>query len=86
MISNTFYSVEVGGSAASNGYYVDAQIPGAAVAAGATNVALGFYEAGADGAALDLMNGTDMSSAITVFNYYRYWSASNRNKLGIERI
>ena len=59
------YDVDLGGSLAANFYYVEVQKPAAGTALTSTNLALGFSEAGADGAVLDLMNATDMSSAIT---------------------
>jgi hypothetical protein len=59
------HSVQLGGSLAANFYYVEVQKPALATATTSTNLALGFSEAGADGAVLDLMNATDMSAAIT---------------------
>lgn len=59
------YSCEIGGSLAANYYNIEAQVPGPAVALTSTNLAVGFSEAGADGAVLDLMNATDLSAAIT---------------------
>jgi hypothetical protein len=59
------WQINVGKSDAANFYYVEAYCPDATTAITSTNVGLGFSEAGADGAVLDLMNATDMSSAIT---------------------
>jgi len=56
-------NVEICGSLASTGYVVNIQKP--AVTLSATNVVLGFYEAGADGAELDLVAATDFSAVIT---------------------
>lgn len=57
--------ITIGGSLAGNFYHVEVQKPAFDTAIDATNVALAFSEAGADGAVLDLMNATDLSTAIT---------------------
>lgn len=55
----------LGGSDAANFYYVEIQQPPYTTALSATNLALGFSEAGVDGDVLDAMANTDMSAAIT---------------------
>ena len=59
------WSVNVGHSDAAAFYNVESYGPDADTAVTSTNIGLGFSEAGADGAVLDLMNATDMSTAIT---------------------
>ena len=59
------WSVSVGHSDAANFYYVEAYGPDSTTAVTATNIGIGISEAGADGAVLDLVASTDMSSAIT---------------------
>lgn len=58
-------TAHLGGSDAANFYYVEIQQPPYTTALSSTNLALGFSEAGADADVLDLMNATDMSTAIT---------------------
>ncbi len=59
------HSVDIVGSLAATGYYVEVQKPALATALSSTNLVLGFYEAGADGAALDPIISTDISAVIT---------------------
>lgn len=59
------YTAHLGGSDAANFYHVEIQQPSYDAATTSSNFALGFSEAGADGAVLDLMNATDLSTAIT---------------------
>ena len=58
-------SVQISGSLAATGYVVEVQKPAVTTALSATNLKLGFYEAGADGAALDPVASTDLSAVIT---------------------
>lgn len=58
-------TAHIGGSDAANFYFVEIQQPPYDTALTSTNLALGFSEAGADGAVLDLMSATSMASAIT---------------------
>lgn len=58
-------SAHLGGSDAAAFYNVEIQQPPHDTALTSTNLALGFSEAGADAAVLDLMNATDLSAAIT---------------------
>lgn len=55
----------VGGSLAATGYVTEVQKPAKATALTATNLVIGFYEAGADAAPLDPVASTDLSSTIT---------------------
>jgi len=61
------HSVTIGGelAATANGYIVKPNKPALATALTSTNLTLGFYEAGADGADLDLVASTDFSAVIT---------------------
>ena len=56
------YSVSLGGQDASLGYFIDVQKPAYDTAIDATNIVLGFYEAGADAAVLDLVATTDFGT------------------------
>jgi len=56
------YSIIVCGSDAAHFYHIESYHPAYNTAIAATTCGLGFSEAGADGAVLDLMNATDMSS------------------------
>lgn len=58
-------SAKVSGSLAATGYVVEVQKPAKATALTATNLALGFYEAAADGNPLDAVASTDLSAVIT---------------------
>jgi len=58
-------TAHLGGSDAANFYYVEIQQPPYSTATTSTNLALGFSEAGADSAVLDLMASTSMATAIT---------------------
>lgn len=58
-------TAHLGGSDAANFYHVEIQQPSYDAATTASNLALGFSEAGADGAVLDLINGSSLSTAIT---------------------
>jgi len=55
----------IGGTLASTGYFVDVQKPAVGTALTSTNLVLGFYEAGADGAVLDAVASTDFEAVIT---------------------
>ena len=59
------YAVSIGGSDATTGYVVEVEKPAYDAALSATNLKLGFYEAGADGAPLDPVASTDFSALIT---------------------
>jgi len=59
------HSCEIVGSLASTGYFADIQKPAFDTALTSTNLLVFFYEAGADGAPLDLLNAVDLSSTIT---------------------
>jgi len=59
------HSCEICGSLASTGYFAQVQKPALATALTSTNLRIFFYEAGADGAALDLLNAVDLSAVIT---------------------
>lgn len=59
------HSVEIGGTLAANFYHIEIQKPALATALTSTNLAVAFAEAGADADVLDLMNATDMSTAVT---------------------
>jgi len=61
------HTVEIGGelAATANGYVVKVNKPASATALTSTNLILGFYEAGADGAELDLVASTDFAALIT---------------------
>ena len=58
-------SISIAGSLAVTGYVVEVQKPAYTTALDATNVVLAFYEAGADGAVLDLVAANDFSAVIT---------------------
>lgn len=58
-------TAHLGGSDAAAFYNVEIQQPASDTALSATNLALGFSEAGADGAVLDLVGSADLSAAIT---------------------
>ena len=59
------WQITVGKADAAHFYHIEPYGPSYDTAIAATTVGLGFSEAGADGAVLDLMNATDLSSAIT---------------------
>ena len=59
------YSVEIGGSLATTGYVCEIEKPAAATAITSTNIKVGVYEAGADGAPLDPVASTDVSAVVT---------------------
>jgi len=58
-------TAHIGGSDAANFYFVEIQQPPYTTALSATNLAIGFSEAGTDGAELDLMASASMATAIT---------------------
>ncbi|MCP4674255.1 MAG: hypothetical protein GY854_01810 [Deltaproteobacteria bacterium] len=59
------YSCEICGSLAATGYVAEVQKPAYDAALTSTNLKIFFYEAGADAAALDLLNAVDLSAVIT---------------------
>lgn len=61
------FSVKLVGelAATANGYVVKVFKPAYSTALSSTNLILGFYEAGADGAELDAVASTDFSAVIT---------------------
>ena len=59
------HSCEICGSLAATGYVAEVQKPALATALTSTNLKIFFYEAGADAAALDLLNAVDLSAVIT---------------------
>ena len=58
-------SIKLGGSLGVTGYFVEVQKVAYDTAIDATNVKLFFYEAGADGNPLDLMNAENLTAVIT---------------------
>lgn len=59
------HSITIGGSLAATGYVCEIQKVNETTALTATNVKIGVYEAGADGAPLDPVASTDVSAVIT---------------------
>lgn len=57
-------TIVVGGSDGTTGYVAEMEIPATGTAITSTTVKVGIYEAGADGAALDLVGSTDVSAYI----------------------
>lgn len=57
-------TIKVCGSDGTTGYVAEMEIPATGTAITSTNVKVGIYEAGADGAALDLVASTDVSAYI----------------------